>query len=220
MIKTILNPECGKRLKECLADSQMTQGEMSSLTGYTQQYISNIVVGKKPLTIKAAKLFSDVLNVREEYLLCIDTFKTESDIIRYENNSSCLNFQRISQYLETLNIKITPLVPIPALKAKEEDMKSCDIRGELFKNEKKYFLCYFPYLKEYTPKDSNTAMFKMLKGSLFYEVKTPNSHEIITHYEFGKLMDEIDSFITFSIQNFLTHHLFPLDDDTEIKIKK
>lgn len=220
MKKAILNPECGKRLKECLADSKMTQGEISSLTGYTQQYISNIVVGKKPLTIKAAKLFSEVLHVRENYLLCVDAFKTDSDVDKYENDSSCLNFQRISQYLETLDIKITPLVPFPEIEEKEEDMKSFDIRGELLKNEKKYYLCYLPHLKKYTPKDSNTIMFKMMGGLYFYEIKTPTSHEIITHYEFGKLMDEIDSFITFGIQNFLTHHLFPLDDDTEIKVKK
>ena len=66
MIKTELNKECGIRLKECLSEFPMTQNELASLTGYTQQYISNIIVGKKPMTIKAAKMFSEHLNIREE----------------------------------------------------------------------------------------------------------------------------------------------------------
>ena len=76
MIKSELNKECGIRLKECLNNSNMTQNELSSLTGYTQQYISNIVVGQKPMTIKAAKLFSKHLHVREAYLLCESNHKT------------------------------------------------------------------------------------------------------------------------------------------------
>ena len=79
MQKTELNLECGIRLKECLTDSQMTQNELSSITGYTQQYISNIVVGQKPMTVKAAKLFAKHLHVRESYLLCEDNIKTNED---------------------------------------------------------------------------------------------------------------------------------------------
>ena len=80
MIKSELNKECGIRLKECLNNSNMTQNELSSLTGYTQQYISNIVVGQKPMTIKAAKLFSKHLHVREAYLLCESNHKTMEDM--------------------------------------------------------------------------------------------------------------------------------------------
>ena len=47
MIKSELNTECGKRLKECLQEFPMTQNRLAELTGYSQQYISNIVVGKK-----------------------------------------------------------------------------------------------------------------------------------------------------------------------------
>lgn len=66
MIKSELNPECGKRLKQCLEEISMTQSDLADLSGFTQQYISNIVVGKKPMTVKAAKEFASVLNVREE----------------------------------------------------------------------------------------------------------------------------------------------------------
>lgn len=91
MIKSELNLECGIRLKECLDDFPMTQNELSELTGYTQQYISNIVVGKKPMTIKAAKLFSSHLKVREAYLLAEDDYKTLEDA--YKKRISAFNKQ-------------------------------------------------------------------------------------------------------------------------------
>lgn len=91
MIKTELNKECGIRLKNCLEEFPMTQNELSSLTGYTQQYISNIVVGKKPMTIKAARIFAKHLNVRTEYLLCEDDNKTNIQYVRNALNNPAIN---------------------------------------------------------------------------------------------------------------------------------
>lgn len=80
MIKSKLNQECGKRLKECLEACSMTQKELADLTGYTQQYISYIAVGTKPMSITAAKLFAKHLKVREEYLLDEDDNKTIAEM--------------------------------------------------------------------------------------------------------------------------------------------
>lgn len=70
MIKKELNPECGKRLKQCIEESGMTQKSLGEAANYTQQMISNIIVGKKRLTTDAAKIFSNILHVKSEYLLC------------------------------------------------------------------------------------------------------------------------------------------------------
>lgn len=86
MIKSELNTECGKRLKECLQEFPMTQNRLAELTGYSQQYISNIVVGKKPMTVKAAKLFAEHLHVREEYLLDEDDKKTVTEMFKKRKN--------------------------------------------------------------------------------------------------------------------------------------
>ena len=75
-----LNPECGKRLKECIADAGMTQGELAERAGFTQQYISNIVTGKKPMTTTAAKQFAKYLCVPEGYLLCEHNSKNDSEL--------------------------------------------------------------------------------------------------------------------------------------------
>lgn len=79
MIKKELNPEHGNRLKECLEDARMTQKELAEKSGYTKQYISNIVVGKKNMSHESAAIFSKILHVQKEYLLCESDFKTEDD---------------------------------------------------------------------------------------------------------------------------------------------
>lgn len=75
-----LNKEVGNRLRDCLKDSNLTQKQLAELTGYTPQYISNIIVGKKKLSIEAARNISRKLNVREKYLLCEDDYKTEGEM--------------------------------------------------------------------------------------------------------------------------------------------
>lgn len=69
----------GERLKQCIIDANMTQVELASASGFTQQYVSNIVVGKKPMTVKAASVFSKLLGVRQEYLLLEDDYKTQRE---------------------------------------------------------------------------------------------------------------------------------------------
>lgn len=81
MIKSELNPECGKRLKECLEDRSMTQKQLADLTGFTPQYINNILSGRKPMTVKAANQFAKHLNVKEDYLLCVSEYKSHIDEI-------------------------------------------------------------------------------------------------------------------------------------------
>lgn len=101
MIKSNLNSECGKRLKECLKNCSMTQGELADLTGYTQQYISNIVTGKKPMTIATATHFAEYLNVSEEYLLCESSFK---DFFEEIDFAECICNTQDNTLMKLLNL--------------------------------------------------------------------------------------------------------------------
>lgn len=89
-----INPEMGKRLSEWLDDVKITQSELADRVGYTQQYISNIVTGKKNLSVELARLISEkvpkpffnvygaeigVDHVRPQWLLCLDSAKTDDD---------------------------------------------------------------------------------------------------------------------------------------------
>ena len=82
----------GNRLKECIASSNMTQKELALRTGYTPQYISNIICNKRCMSLESARLFSKVLGFREEYLLGIDNYKTNTDLFFNSSCSSTISF--------------------------------------------------------------------------------------------------------------------------------
>lgn len=72
-----LNQKIGKRLKKILREANMSQKELAKATGYTPQYISSLVMGKKKLSSEAARNIAKSLSIRKEYLLCIDDYKTD-----------------------------------------------------------------------------------------------------------------------------------------------
>ena len=89
--KRILNNESAQRLSDWLSEIDMNQTELADLIGYSQQYISNIMNGKRPMTLDLAQLVSqktaqgksqkyDIdLKIRPQYLLCMDDIKTTED---------------------------------------------------------------------------------------------------------------------------------------------
>lgn len=218
MIKSKLNKECGIRLKECLSDSKMTQNELSLQTGYTQQYISNIIVGKKPMTIAAAKLFAEELGVREEYLLCKDNLKTwldEDRALKEESSQAC---DYIINYLQSLGISIIPLIAFP---------KDYESTGK-FDNEDEFI-----YFKDSKHKarivDKNGNIHQLMKapwflGDLFKDerlsseqatffghiifiaIETPTQNIILSLDEFPLFLKNIDDFVKFGINNFLDNY--------------
>lgn len=71
----------GIRLKESREEKHITQEKLSKLSGYTKNHISYVENGKRGLTIEAARIYSKILGVRENYLLCEDDFKTDNDFM-------------------------------------------------------------------------------------------------------------------------------------------
>lgn len=107
MIKKELNPEHGKRLNECLNDKRMAQKELAEKSGYTKQYISYIVTGKKNMSLESAEIFSNILRVRKEYLLCKDNFKTFDAITKYVINQLDNSNEAIISLLNFAGLHIT-----------------------------------------------------------------------------------------------------------------
>ena len=82
-----INIERGKRVKECYEELGMKQIDFARKVGYSPQHINYIIKGKRPLTPQLAELFSEVLTVRPEYLLCKDNLKYKDT--ERENNTIC-----------------------------------------------------------------------------------------------------------------------------------
>ena len=77
---SVINPECALRLKAILKEQKKTQASLAEDTGYSVPYISYILNGKQPLSIKSAKKIAGALGVRQEYLLCEDDCKTLKEL--------------------------------------------------------------------------------------------------------------------------------------------
>ena len=89
--KRILNNESAQRLSDWLSEIDMNQTELAGLIHYSQQYISNVINGKRPMSLEFAQRVSNVtaqgksqrydidLKIRPQYLLCMDDIKTTED---------------------------------------------------------------------------------------------------------------------------------------------
>ena len=75
-----INPIQGKRLKECIKDSKLTQKELSKITPYTVQHINNIANSRRSMTREAAHIFAEKLHVDEDYLLGASEYKTSEEM--------------------------------------------------------------------------------------------------------------------------------------------
>ena len=76
-----LNPKHGIRLNECIKLRGTTQKELAEKSGYTPQYISYIVTGKKNMSLESARIFAKILDVEEDYLLCKSDYRTFNDYL-------------------------------------------------------------------------------------------------------------------------------------------
>lgn len=97
-----IDPECGRRLKELLVKNGMTQIELSKRLSCEAQHISNIVRGKRSLTLDTAQRITGVIfpQVRVEWLLHIDDFMTQEEKDAYskkvweENHKAALLYDK------------------------------------------------------------------------------------------------------------------------------
>lgn len=220
MIKSELNPECGKRLKQCLEEKAKSQAELATDTGFTQQYISNIVVGKKPMTITSAKLFSKALGVREDYLLCKDDYKTWMDEERLSKQESSTKCNYVIDYLKTIGINIIPLIAYPEeFELSKDDLYTVYLKdnGEaatiVDKNGSLYKLVEAPWLL-----DSLYDNFRFaeehcyfLGNTTFVAIEASNRKIILSSAEFPAFLKNIDNFVNFGINNFLDNYNYITD---------
>ena len=79
--RTKLNKDCGKRLRECRVEAGMTQKELSETSHYSVQQICYIENGRRGMSTEAAKIFSKLLHVREQYLLGESNYKDGPDYL-------------------------------------------------------------------------------------------------------------------------------------------
>lgn len=107
MIKRELNKEHGKRLKECLDNAGMTQKELAEKANCTPQFISNVINGKRNMSIQTAEIFAEILQVKSDYLLGTSIVKTDEEAIKWAMTSIVIRNNAVLDILDTTsNIRL------------------------------------------------------------------------------------------------------------------
>lgn len=104
----MLHLKMGARLKWLAKENGLTREELGEITGYSSGHISRFYNGKSEIPDNMAQILSELWNVRKEYILCEDDFKTDEQMYSYLNENSIKEMQAAIEYLKTLGIVFRP----------------------------------------------------------------------------------------------------------------
>ncbi len=77
-----INPKRGKRMQIIIKESGESNISFANKFGYTPEHISQIIIGKRRLTDDfAAKIIAEYPKYRIEWLLCIDDYKDNTELL-------------------------------------------------------------------------------------------------------------------------------------------
>ena len=68
-----------ERLRIALKENHMKQKDLAEFFSFSQQYISDICMNRKPIPFETGYAFAKLLNVRFEWLLGLDDIKNIED---------------------------------------------------------------------------------------------------------------------------------------------
>lgn len=106
--KEMLHLEMGARLKWLAKENGLTREKLGEITGYSSGHISRFYNGKSEIPDNMAQTLSELWNIRKEYILCEDDFKTDEQMYRSLNESSIKEMKATMEYLKTLGIVFRP----------------------------------------------------------------------------------------------------------------
>ena len=75
-----INPISGTRLKKLISEQKLKQCDLAKEINISQKHLSNIITGKKALTLENAQILAEKFGVRYEYLLGTDDFATDEEM--------------------------------------------------------------------------------------------------------------------------------------------
>lgn len=96
-----------ERLKEIVKEKGWTQKRIAEECGYTQQYISYLLNGTKPIGVDCATAIGKVLGVNPDYILGISEFKNDKDYWIKASGYHASVEAKLIELLELLEIEIS-----------------------------------------------------------------------------------------------------------------
>ena len=140
--KEMLHLEMGARLKWLAKENGLTREELGEITGYSSGHISRFYNGKSEIPDNMAQTLSELWNIRKEYILCEDDFKTDEQMYWSLNESSIKEMRAAMEYLKTLGVVFRPCTILScyliALYDHWEQMQDYIKRDEIKRLQKEY----------------------------------------------------------------------------------
>lgn len=175
-LKSEKNITC-QRLNEIIDLSGLKQQEIAEKIGYTPQYVSYVLNGKRPSTKEFIEKISKLLNVNEDYILGISDYKNAKDFW-LKSNAYHLDLEQT--FINLLNLLDISFEPID------------------------YFIEKSEYSAQDLKNRENT---KILSIAQVWEVSTPKGKYHSTEDEFYKSRDRIiNMIISEFIKDSSTNH--------------
>lgn len=195
MIKRELNPEQGKRLRECLKDKRMSQKELSEKSGYTPQHINNIIGGSRNMSQESAEVFANILDARKEYLLCMDDFKS---------------YDSISQFLcDKINREVAAgksLMAECGIELMESVIVDENLNIMYISENPSLFLEENEVIENATV---NNNQPKIENGHVFIRLKMKEQIQMLPYAIVRNLFDDITDYAEFKCERFIKKHISP-----------
>lgn len=189
-----LTKERGGRVKQLLHEHNIRQIELADKISVTPEHLNAILNGKRTLTLEHAQSIAKLFNVRFEWIMCFDDFKTE-----HERISAALNGPSDRQAL------IERLIKIHGYTHKEQyDKEICDYV------ERVYF--------EYAPGSlSDDEILQMVRQKERFPdpvitVTGPNGKESHMNYcDYRRIIQDIDDYIEMRLSFLFLESVDPND---------
>lgn len=105
--KQMLSTQRGLRLKALMKENKEKQETIALALGYAKESISRFCTGKQLLPDTAAEILAKRWDIREEYIKCIDDFKTDLELLNCAEIQNRDDFLCQKKYLETLGFNIS-----------------------------------------------------------------------------------------------------------------
>lgn len=102
-IKPEINRESALRIKELLEDNNVKQKELAEKLHYSEQHISLILTGKRPLSVETAREIAKLFPpVRFEWIMGYDNFRTPTEYQEFPFSKIAVDKQFAKQAISML----------------------------------------------------------------------------------------------------------------------
>ena len=106
-----LTAEMRDRIVGEIKASGKTQKEFAALIPINDKYFSAILNGRKDIIDDILKKIAEILEVRKEYLLCQDNYRTDTELIAITGITDRLNYHTMIDFLDVLGIDVEIIPP-------------------------------------------------------------------------------------------------------------